>query len=177
MKTALILILIISSLASNAQVLMEQPKILELRKYRTVNDRLELRYIREKPRTIVRLSFSTEEVGKFLDKFLKSEDLDKLNCDGEFSLIYIAGAPVLNIKSIKTCLDVDGQVAVHSVGMKRLSEAEINASKKIIEDNMKPSTPLMPASINDTQKAMEKVPPAQDNPNAGVFSDKFTVTK
>lgn len=145
-----------------------KPNVLEIKKFREISGRLTVKHIHENPRIVINLGSNTKEVRDFVAKLIDS-DIEKVNCDGDFFLTYDMGVQAINIKSIKTCVDENGDIIAHSIGMKKLSDAEINASKKLIADGLKPVVANPPIAINNSNKPKEI-----ENPNAGFISDKLT---
>jgi hypothetical protein len=167
MKKFLVVVLLLSTQAFSAEFtsLMTNPKVLELKKYRNINDTLELKYIHESPRVVVKIGSGSKEIYDFLGKVKKS-DLLKLNCDGDFTLIFDRfGNQVIQVNSINACVDENGKVVAHSIGINALSSAQVAASAKFIEDNMKVQTAVAAPQVKDDTKPKQVV-----NPKAGVFS-------
>ncbi|MBC7428553.1 MAG: hypothetical protein H7336_08085 [Bacteriovorax sp.] len=170
MKILLLILIALPALSFSAEFasMASKPNVLELKKYRTVTGGLELRYIHDSPRIVMRIGAGTNEANDFLEKVMKS-DLIKLNCDGDFYPAYDRfGSPYMHINSLKSCVDEDGSVIAHSIGLTALSNADVAKSKKFIEDNMKPVAALVAPNVNDSHNPKEVV-----NPKAGVFSSKL----
>lgn len=148
--------------------LATKPKVLELSKYRTVAGNLEIRFIREHPHINMKINTGSKEINDFLIKVKKSE-VTKLNCDGDFmTFIDNTGSPYIQINSLKACLDEDGSILAHSVGINKLSDKDVAASKKYIEENLKPVVAIeLPNIKNDNN------PKILENPKEGVFSPKL----
>lgn len=156
------------SFSANFISLTSKPDVLELKKYRTVTGKLELRYIHESPRIVVRIGAGNKETNEFFEKLMQS-DLVKLNCDGDFFPMFDQlGNQYLHVNSIKSCIDEDGDVVAHSINLSPLSDEQVNVSKKFIIDSMKPVTALVAPNVNDSSKPKEPV-----NPKGGIFSPKL----
>lgn len=166
MKKLLLVLLALPTLASAEYVAMSQkPNILELRKYMPVSGKMEMRFVHDSPRVVIKIAPGSKEVKDLLDKVLES-DLSRLNCDGDFLFTNDGFAQYIQIQSIKTCLDEEGSVVVHSVGITQLNEKQIADSKRIVEDNLKPVVVKDPA-VNDSTL------PKVDTSKSGVFSPKL----
>ena len=173
MKSLLFIFLVLPSITFSAEFtsLLTKPNVLELKKYRTVTDSLEVKYIHDNPRVVVSIGAGSKEVATFLGKFVKS-DLNKLNCDGDFSLtIDRFGSQFILVNSIKSCVDENGEVIAHSVGIAPLNNAQIAASTKFINDSLKALTALTDTKVNDSLKPKDVV--VVTNPKAGVYSSKL----
>jgi hypothetical protein len=169
MKKFLTLALLLPTISfAEFNAMAVKPTVLEVKKYREISGRLTVKHIHENPRIVITLGSTTKEVRDFVAKLIES-DIDKVNCDGDFFLTYEMGAQIINIKSLKLCVDENGDVIAHSIGMKKLSDAEINASKKIIADGLKPLVANPAIAINNSNKPKEV-----ENPNAGFISDKLS---
>ncbi|MBC7539645.1 MAG: hypothetical protein H7281_12550 [Bacteriovorax sp.] len=170
MKKLLLVLIVLSTSAFSAEFtsVTSKPKVLELKKYRTVAGGLELRYIHETPRIVMRIGAGTKEANDFLEKVMKA-DINLLNCDGDFFPSYDRfGQPYMHINSLKSCVDDEGSVVAHSIGMTTLADKDVEASKKFIEESLKPVTALAAPNINDSSKPKEI-----SNPKTGVFSNKL----
>ena len=168
MKKLLLVLIALPTFAFSQDFMMSKPNVLELKKYRTTSGRLELRYIRENPRLVLRIGAGNKATNDFFEKLMKS-DLLKLNCDGDFFPMFDnVGQRYIHINSLKTCLDEEGDVVAHSIGLTALSDAEVAKSKKFIEDSLKTADGPIAANINDSNRPKEVV-----DPKAGVFSPKL----
>lgn len=165
MKKLLLVLIVLPTIAS-AQF-MTKPNVLELKKYRTSSGRLELRYISENPRQILRIGAGSKATNDFFEKLMKSE-IVKLNCDGDFFPMMDQFGQYIHVNSLKSCVDEDGDVIAHSIGLNALSDADVAKSKKYIEDSLKTVVGPTPANVNDSSK-----PKIVADPTAGVFSPKL----
>jgi hypothetical protein len=167
MKKLLLVLLALPTLASaEFNAMAQKPNILELRKYMSVSGKLEMRFIHDNPRVVIKLAAGNKEVNDLLKTVIDS-DLNQVNCDGDYFLSYDGyGTQYINIQSIKTCIDEEGSVVVHSVGIDKLNDNQIADSKKLIEDNLKPVVVNNPAVNNSTL-------PKPDVSKSGVFSPKL----
>ena len=149
-----------SSLTFSA--LSEKPQVVQFSKQRSNNGVLELRHIQESPKVSVRIVYATPETKDLSQKILES-DLDKISCDGDFTLTYDRfGTQYIQINSIKVCLDEDGLLIGHSFGIAKLKPEEITASTRIIENNR--AAKKLDIKINQDTLVKKVV-----NPNGGVF--------
>ncbi len=168
MKNLLLVLTLLPTFAFSADFMTTKPNVLELKKYRTVSGRLELRYIRENPRVVLRIGAGNKATNDFFEKLMKS-DLSKVNCDGEFfPMLDQMGQPYMQVNSLKSCLDEEGDVVAHSIGLNALSDADVAKSKKFIDDSLKIVEGPAPVNVNDSNKPKEVV-----DPKAGVFSPKL----
>lgn len=170
MKNLLLILIVIPSLSYSADIvkLLGKPKVLELSKYRTVSGNLEIHYIHENPRVNMKLSTGSKEVNDFLIKF-KNSDITKLNCDGDFAPFFDnSNTQFIQINSLKACIDEENSVIAHSIGINKLSDKDLEASKKFIEENLKPVLALNEPNIKNDNK-----PKIIDNPKEGTFSPKL----
>ncbi|MEA9358399.1 hypothetical protein SHI21_19340 [Bacteriovorax sp. PP10] len=167
MKKLLLVLLALPTLASaEFNAMAQKPNILELRKYMPVSGKMEMRFVHDSPRVVIKLAPGSKEVKELFDKVLES-DLSRLNCDGDYFLTYDGfGTQYINIQSIKTCLDDEGSVVVHSVGIAQLNDKQIADSKRVIDENLKPVAITNPAVNNSTL-------PKPDTSKSGVFSPKL----
>lgn len=166
MKKLLLVLLALPTLASaEFNSMAQRPNILELRKYMPVSQKMELRFVHDRPRVVIKLLAGSKEVKDLFNTVLES-DLSKLNCDGDFFLTSDGFTQYIQIQSIKTCLDEEGSVVVHSVGIAQLNDKQIADSKKVIEENLKPVAITDPAVNNSTL-------PKADTSKSGVFSPKL----
>ena len=170
MKFLFLFLLALPTLSFSADFisLTSKPNVLELKKYRTVSGKLELRYIHEAPRIVVRIGAGNKETNDFFEKLMKS-DLIKLNCDGDFFPMFDQfGNQYLHVNSIKSCIDEEGDVIAHSINLTPLSDEQVNVSKKFIIDSLRPVVATAAANVNDSNKLKEVI-----NPKGGVFSSKL----
>lgn len=169
MKTLLAVVLLLPALSyADYNAIAVKPKVLELKKYREISGRLSIKYVHENPRAVINLGTMSKEVNEFFNK-VKESDLQKLNCDGDFFLAFDnMGMQYIHINSIKSCVDEEGSIVAHSIGMNRLDDKQLAASKKIIEDGLKPETANPPVIVNNSNKPKEV-----DNSKAGFFSPKL----
>ena len=167
MKKLFLVLLALPTLASaEFNAMAQKPNILELRKYATVSGKMEMRFVHDSPRVVIKLAAGNKEVNDLLKTVLES-DLNQINCDGDFFFSYDGfGTQYINIQSIKTCLDDEGSVVVHSVGMNKLTDQQVAESKKVVEANLKPAEVKDPAVNNSTL-------PKPDVSKSGVFSPKL----
>ncbi|MFA6237993.1 MAG: hypothetical protein WC635_11735 [Bacteriovorax sp.] len=139
-----------------------KPKALELSKYQPVSGKMELRHITDNPKVNLPINFSTAELKNLSSKVLES-DLSKISCDGDFALLYdVRGYPFIQVNTIKTCINEQGLVIAHSIGMPVLSKEKISASVRLIEESHVAAKPN--PAVNQTSAPKEKA-----NPNAGVI--------
>ncbi len=169
MKTLLAIALLLPALSfADFTALAVKPKVLELKKYREISDRLSIKFVKDNPRIVINLGTRSKEVNDFFNK-VKESDLQKLSCDGDFFLAFDnMGMQYIHINSIKACLDEEGTVVAHSIGMDRLKDDQVAASKKIIEEALKPVSANPPIIVNNSNKPKEP-----DNSKAGFFSPKL----
>lgn len=146
-----------------------KPLVLELKKYVSASGRTEIRYIHERPRIMIRLATNSKEVLSFLRSMTDSE-LTKLNCDAEFDMTFDAsGTQYIHINAIRACLDEDGALAAHSIGLSPLTDAQIASSARLIEDKTRPETSNVASNVNDSKGKKE----VEENPKAGFMSSKL----
>lgn len=172
MKKLMMLLLLIPSFSYSADLnsFNNKPKVLELYKYRTASGNLDLRYINDNSHLNIRISTNTKEVNDFLLKVMKS-DVRSLNCDGDFMQTFDRfGNNFIQVNSIKSCLSDDGSVVAHSIGLNKLSDKEVAASKKFIEDSLKNVAVVTNVNVNNGHNVKEVI-----NPKAGVFSPLLDV--
>lgn len=169
MKKLLALSLLLPTLSfADFNAIAVKPNVLEVKKYREVSGRLTVKHVHDNPRIVVSLGSTVKEVRDFISKVIES-DIQKINCDGDFFPAYdMYGVQHIMINSIKTCVDESGDLIAHSVGMAKLNEAQISASKKVIADGLKPVTATAPLIVNDSNKPKEV-----DNSKAGFISPKL----
>lgn len=170
MKKLILLFIVIPSFSYSADFvkLLGKPNVLELSKYRTVAGNLEIHYIHENPHLNLKLSTGSKEVNDLLNKF-KNSDITKLNCDGDFGpFIDNSNTQFIQINSLKACLDEENSLVAHSIGINKLSDKELAASKKFIEENLKPMTAINEPNIKNDNK-----PKIIENPKEGYFSPKL----
>lgn len=166
MKKLLLVLLALPTLASaEFNAMAQKPNILELRKYMPVSGKMEMRFVHDSPRVVIKLLAGSKEVKDLFNTVLES-DLSRLNCDGDFFLTSDGFTQFINIQSIKACLDDEGSVVVHSVGVTQLNDKQIADSKRVIEENLKPVAATNPAVNNSTL-------PKPDTSKSGVFSPKL----
>lgn len=171
MKKLLLVLIALPTFAFSADFMTTKLNVLELKKYRTTSGRLELRYIRENPRLVVRIGAGNKATNDFFETVMKSEVL-KLNCDGDFFPMFDQmGLPYVHVNSLKSCIDEEGDVVAHSIGLTVLSDADVAKSKKFIEDSLKTVAGPAPVNVNDSNKPKEVV-----DPKAGVLSSKLRPT-
>ena len=170
MKKLLLVLIAIPTFAFSADFMTAKLNVLQIRKYRTVSGQLELRFIRENPRIVMRVGHGNKATHDFFLQLMKSDVL-KVNCDGDFfPLMDNSLQPYIHVNSLKSCLDEDGEVVAHSIGIKALSDAEVAVSKKFVEDNLKASP--LPLSVNDSNKPKENT-----DSTAGVFSSRLRIAQ
>lgn len=134
MRNLLFILMILPTLVSAADytALPGKPEILVLKRHRLLSGRMEVRFIKTMPngeRVNILVKPGNEHVDKFLENFNKSDIDESIYCDGDF----FAGVTNLNnqaliVNSIKSCVDEDGDIGAHSIGMKALSDKELKAS-------------------------------------------------
>ena len=171
MKKLLLVLLTLPTFAYSSDFMTTKLNVLEVRKYRTTAGRLELRFIRDNPRIVLRIAAGNKATNDFFEKVMKS-DITRLNCDGDFFPMFDQyGSPNVHVNTLKACIDEEGDVIAHSIGLTPLSDAEVAASKKLIQDNLKVGTGILPVNVNDSNKPKEVI-----DPKAGVFSPKLRST-
>lgn len=171
MKKLLLVLLALPTFAFGAEfnAMTVKPNILELKKYLPVHGRMELRYVHETPRIVIKIATHSKDMADFYKTVLAS-DLNKIYCDGDFNLSYDNfGTQFIVINSIKSCVDEDGSMLAHSIGMNQLSDKDVAASMRYIELDRRPLAVTNPA-VNDSAL------PKQDISKAGVFSSKLSPT-
>jgi hypothetical protein len=171
---ALLLILIVLPTMSFAQefnALAERPKILELKKIRPASGQLELRYVHEgiqgTPRVVVRTIPNSKEVKEVYEAVLEAEDVGRIYCDGDyFANLNPLGVQYIHVNAIKVCVDDEGEVVVHSVGISpKLTPAQIAASVQLISENRK--SKAADTKVNDRHTAKS------ETSTSGVFSGRL----
>lgn len=160
------------SFAAEFNAMAVKPNVLELKKIMTVSGKMEVKYIHENPRIVIDITYNSKEIQDLMVS-LKDSELNKLNCDGDFSLVYNGyGKQFIQINSIKACLDDEDSVVAHSIGIDKMNDAQVAASSKFIIDSMKP-TAVVDSKVNDS--TLPKVVP-EENKKAGVISGKLSKT-
>lgn len=168
MKKLLLVLIALPTLAFSIEfnAMEQRPNILELRKFMPLSGKMEMRFIHDNPRVVIKLATDSKEVRELFQKVVES-DLSRINCDGDYNLTRDQfGTQYITIQSIKTCLDEDGSVVAHSVGITQLNDKQIADSKRVIDDNLKPVVAANPA-VNDSTL------PKVDTSKSGVFSPKL----
>jgi hypothetical protein len=161
MKKILIFLFVLPTLAWSQNFFTGAPKVIELVKYRSPSGQLELRYVQENPHRLTRLSSAKAEIKDFGQKLLDS-DIDKVSCDGDFSITFDAyGRQYIQINSIKVCLDKEGWVVAHSFGIPPLDPVQLAASTRIVEESRLP--------VKADPAIFQGNVPKVVNPNSGVF--------
>lgn len=175
MKKLLLVLIALPALsfAVEFNAMAVKPNVLELKKIMTVAGNMEIRYIHDNPRIVIDIAYNSREIHELFKSF-KDSDLSKLNCDGDFTLAYNAyGKQFIQINSLKACLDdEDKSVVAHSVGIDKLSDAQVATSSKFITDSLKP-TAVVDAKVNDS--TLPKVVP-EENKKSGVLSGRLSKT-
>ena len=169
MKMLLTLLMFLPALSfAEFNAMAIKPNVLEIKKFREVSGRLTVKHIHENPRIVINLGSTAKEVLEFLNKVIGS-DIQKINCDGDFGLAYDnLGVQYIMINSIKTCVDEGGDLIAHSVGITKLTDAQIATSRKLIADTLNPIIANPPATVNNSNKPKEV-----DNSKAGFISTKL----
>lgn len=174
MKKLLFVLLVfpVMSFAVEFNAMTVKPTFLELKKIISVNGVMQVKYVHEKPRVVVDIVYNSKEIHDLMGS-LKESELERLNCDADFSLVYNNfGKQFIQINSIKSCLDDEDSVVAHSVGMDKMSDAQVATSAKFLKDAMRP-TAIVDSKVNDSRIPK---PVVEDNKKAGVLSGKLSKT-
>lgn len=155
MKSLLVLALLLPAI-SFAQFPGRTMPVLQLKKYRNLDNTVSFKYLMDNPRVELAIGSYSQPIKDFF-RSAKEADIQKINCDGEF---FIAndqfGMPYIHINSLKTCVDETGDLLSHSLGMKaNLKDAEVAASVKFISEALKPVSANLPVVVNDSNKPKE----------------------
>lgn len=136
MKMILIIFLVLGSFASFAQgilfTLPKAPTILQIEVMVPFSGKPIIRHVEDEPWVIVSISFD-DKLKDFSSK-IRHSSFRRLSCTGDFEMG--KDNKIVQVKSLKLCVDQDGVYFADSVGMEKISQEEREDEYSLIEPTL-----------------------------------------